>query len=118
MSESRFCTVTGLDRKTLQYFQKTAMEVAQTEERIKKTGRIRELVVHHMNDRASGAIVAGDVELLRRLLDAGLDPNLKKECETLIKPPPLYMAVTNGEVEMMELLLDKGADPSECLYFC
>jgi ankyrin repeat protein len=50
----------------------------------------------------------GDVETLRRLLDAGADPNE----EDWTGAPPLDQAVHGGSAEAVRVLLEAGADPN------
>ena len=50
-----------------------------------------------------------DVDLARRLLDAGADVDAKTR---LGEMTPLFMASKNGDAAMIELLVDAGADPS------
>ena len=46
-------------------------------------------------------------EVLRRLLDLGLDPNLQ-----LSRPPLTSIAMTSANSDCLQLLLDHGADPT------
>ncbi|MBV8819209.1 MAG: ankyrin repeat domain-containing protein [Acidobacteriaceae bacterium] len=54
------------------------------------------------------AAVRCNLEIARRLLDAGANPNLTNEQGI----GPLYLAMTNGSPAMVDLLLQKHADPN------
>ena len=62
------------------------------------------------------AIEANDVELVKRLLAAGADPNAAERQGTsplsfpTLKRTPLFLAVNQGSKELCELLLSNGAD--------
>ncbi len=51
----------------------------------------------------------GDLEIVRRLLAAGADPNARRG---KTDPTPLHLAVGNDAAEVVDLLLAAGADPS------
>ena len=53
------------------------------------------------------AAIGGDIEVAKRLLDAGADVNAKAESGA-----PIHGAVMGGSAEMARLLLERGADPS------
>jgi ankyrin repeat protein len=52
----------------------------------------------------------GDLDAMRRLLDAGVDPN---ERDLLNEWTPLYHAIHKGQIEAVRLLLDRGVDPNQ-----
>jgi ankyrin repeat protein len=54
------------------------------------------------------AVKSGNVALVRRLIDAGADPDVAEE----VGITPLMLAARTGNVAMAELLLEKGADPN------
>ena len=54
------------------------------------------------------AMVAGDVEIVRALLDAGADVDARQQAGVT----PLMGAAAGGSVELVRLLLDAGADRS------
>ena len=54
------------------------------------------------------AMVAGDGEIVRALLDAGADVDARQQAGVT----PLMGAAANGSVELVRMLLDAGADPS------
>jgi uncharacterized protein len=53
------------------------------------------------------AAIGGDIEIAKRLLDAGADVNAKAEAAA-----PIHGAVMGGSAEMVRLLLEHDADPS------
>lgn len=53
------------------------------------------------------AVFGGDLDIVRRLLESGADPNLAQEGGFM----PLHGAAQRGDSEMVELLLSHGADP-------
>jgi uncharacterized protein len=53
------------------------------------------------------AAIGGDLEVARRLLDAGADVNARAEAAA-----PIHGAVMGGSAAMVRLLLKRGADPS------
>jgi hypothetical protein len=53
------------------------------------------------------AAIGGDIEIAKRLLDAGADVNAKAEAAA-----PIHGAVMGGSAEMVRLLLENDADPS------
>jgi ankyrin repeat protein len=53
------------------------------------------------------AATGGDIEIAKRLLDAGADVNAKAEAAA-----PIHGAVMGGSAEMVRLLLEHDADPS------
>jgi ankyrin repeat protein len=53
------------------------------------------------------AAIGGDIEIAKRLLDAGADVNAKAETAA-----PIHGAVMGGSAEMVRLLLEHDADPS------
>ena len=59
--------------------------------------------------RLIDAIDQGDVETLRRLLEAGADPN---ELEPASHSLPLAVAIMVENPQMIRILLDAGADPN------
>jgi ankyrin repeat protein len=68
------------------------------------------------------AAVRGDrPDVLRRLLERGLDPNERmqlgqREEQTFSSGGPLLEAVNTGRIEMARLLLAHGADPNASVY--
>jgi ankyrin repeat protein len=52
----------------------------------------------------------GHIDLARRLLDLGADPNLASN--NGLRVAPLHSAVTTGSAAMVELLLSRGARPN------
>lgn len=64
------------------------------------------------------AAANGSVEAVRRLLDAGADPNAMAGYDsghyemTMSLERPLHYAASAGEAEIVTLLLDAGADPN------
>jgi ankyrin repeat protein len=52
----------------------------------------------------------GDLAAMRRLLDAGADPN---ERDVLNGWTPLYHAIHKGQIDAVRLLLDQGIDPNQ-----
>jgi len=52
------------------------------------------------------AAAAGDVEMMRLLLDHGADPNARQQ----LGFTPLHEAANNGDLEMGKLLVARGAD--------
>ncbi len=61
------------------------------------------------------AILKGNTQMVKFLLDAGADPNLSQRMpfskEDIIKNTPLIAAVKKGYYEIVKLLLKAGADP-------
>lgn len=55
----------------------------------------------------SGAIVAGDLTILKALLDAGADPNFRLEKN---HQPPLTIAAEENDLDAAKLLIQYGAD--------
>lgn len=53
------------------------------------------------------AAEANDVKTLKRLLDGGMDPNVKDYDR---EATPLHWAANKGHVEAIELLIDSGAN--------
>jgi len=53
------------------------------------------------------AAIGGDIEIARRLLEAGAAVNAKAEAAA-----PIHGAVMGGSAAMVRLLLERGADPS------
>lgn len=68
------------------------------------------------------AAVRGDrPDVLRRLLERGLDPNERMqlgqlEDQTFSSGGPLLEAVNTGRIDMARLLLSRGADPNASVY--
>jgi ankyrin repeat protein len=63
------------------------------------------------------AVVGNHIEVLRRLLDLGLDPDERTQVGTIAEQSwsaggPLFQAVILNRIEMARLLLDRGADPN------
>jgi ankyrin repeat protein len=52
----------------------------------------------------------GHLEIARRLLDRGADPNLASNNDLHVAP--LHSAVTTGSAPMVRLLLERGANPN------
>ncbi|HZT77117.1 MAG TPA: ankyrin repeat domain-containing protein [Vicinamibacterales bacterium] len=52
----------------------------------------------------------GDLATMRRLLDAGADPN---ERDVLNGWTPLFHAIHKGQLEAVRLLLDRGVNPNQ-----
>lgn len=70
---------------------------------------VRLLAAHGAALTPHMAAYAGDVQTVRRLLDAGADVNQQdKEGRT-----PLYLATQEGYMEVMELLIARGADVNQ-----
>lgn len=57
-----------------------------------------------------GAARTGDLDAMRRLLDAGADPD---ERDVLNGWTPLYHAIHKGQIDAVRLLLDRGVDPNQ-----
>jgi ankyrin repeat protein len=53
------------------------------------------------------AAIGGDIQIAKRLLDAGADVNARAEAAA-----PIHGAVMGGSAEMVRLLLEHDADPS------
>jgi ankyrin repeat protein len=67
------------------------------------------------------AVIFGQYETLKFLLDCGLDPDERKRVEGLEEEAyswggPLWHAAAFGEHAMAELLLERGADPNGNVY--
>lgn len=78
--------------------------------RIDSNGGLLTLAVNH-----------GHIEIVRLLLDLGVDVDEKKTLEELEEPTltwgmPLWHAALAGELEIARLLLDRGADPNANVY--
>lgn len=56
------------------------------------------------------AVDAGDVETVRRLLDEGLDPNIRDKRDGRENDTALIAAARSGRVDTLRVLLDKGAE--------
>ena len=54
----------------------------------------------------SGAVMAGDLRAVRKMLDQGADPN---RCDPNDNSYPIHYALNHGP-EMVQLLIDHGAD--------
>src|SRR5207302_787339 len=64
--------------------------------------------VYHGANTALGAAVAGDhPELVKALLAARGDPNVRSEANYT----PLHKAAAHGNLAIVQMLLDAGADP-------
>jgi ankyrin repeat protein len=63
------------------------------------------------------AVLGNQFDVLRRLLDRGLDPDERTQVgpiaeQTWSAGGPLFQAVVQNRIEMARLLLDRGADPN------
>lgn len=59
----------------------------------------------------NNAAMAGNIDIVRLLLERGADPNLPDE-KVAPRGHALYSAVANGHFEMVKLLLENGAYPN------
>jgi ankyrin repeat protein len=67
------------------------------------------------------AVKHDQLEMVRTLLDAGLDPNETRrikeyESEIFTQGEPLWIAAGESQYDIAELLLERGADPNADLY--
>jgi ankyrin repeat protein/ppGpp synthetase/RelA/SpoT-type nucleotidyltranferase len=77
--------------------------LAQAEKEAEKTRELEKTLPNVMLELASGN---GDDEAVKRLLEAGADPNYKNN----VRFTPLHMASLGGHDRIVELLLEAGAD--------
>ena len=56
------------------------------------------------------AILIGDIEGVRRLLAAGLDPNMKTDWHRYSCVPPLALAMQQRQFDVARTLIEHGAD--------
>lgn len=68
-------------------------------------------------EAALAAILAGQDEPLRHLLDNGLNPNFERPFASYSRITPLMLAVECGNVTAVTLLLAHAADPNELVMF-
>ena len=67
------------------------------------------------------AVKHDQLDMVRTLLDAGLDPNETRrikeyEGEVFTQGEPLWIAAGESQYDIAELLLERGADPNADLY--
>jgi ankyrin repeat protein len=58
------------------------------------------------------AVIRGDLETVRSLLESGADPNEPEECNAP-HGRALYSAVYGGHFDIAKLLLERGANPNQ-----
>jgi ankyrin repeat protein len=63
------------------------------------------------------AVLGNHIEILRRLLDLGLDPDERTQVGPIAEQSwsaggPLFQTVVQNRIEMARLLLERGADPN------